>query len=63
MKQNNQTHCGNCPLFEYESIEGTGVCAHQTVVTCDTEACGDLPVKSPQEPVTNRIETILNKRK
>jgi hypothetical protein len=64
MKQNNQPHCGDCILFEYESAEGTGVCAfHQTVVTCDTEACEDFIDKSPQKPGTNRIETILNKRK
>ncbi|MDR1097298.1 MAG: hypothetical protein LBL57_04115 [Tannerella sp.] len=48
MKQNNQTRCGNCILFEYASAEGTGVCAfHQTVITCDAKPCEDFIGKPP----------------
>jgi hypothetical protein len=66
MNRNNKTHCGDCILFEYESAEGTGVCVfHQTVVTCDTEACEDFIGKSTQESLTDmhRIERILNRKK
>ncbi|MDR1224251.1 MAG: hypothetical protein LBL07_15430 [Tannerella sp.] len=65
MKQNNRARCGGCILFEYESAGGEGVCVfHQTVLTCDTEACGDFTGKSPQEFLTDmyRIERILNRK-